>query len=626
VGPTVFEDGHLRLVAADTDGLYGSRPHTVQPTADCGAAAAAGQFVQIPASYLRRLDFSSVAGRQVAGQQFVHEWAKFRYGVFDELGYPGDRLFPAFYFRTAERSIGLTDNATTVHLQPNFCTNTDQIDYRMEDSTGRGVCRYDKETGLPDGNCLAVAATAGNSEATQPKSSVMALPYVMGSGHFCDGTPTYPHDSLLPNKQNLFCNGRSAFEIIRQHADFAGFEPGQVIANRAIHFQRVVAATTPNYVVLMDRALSMAGPWLHQLQNALRRWILYEIGIDQAVNVGLATFCSNYTVVRTPSPVTVDNRAELLDMVASLNLDCHQANYSSLAVGLQAALDSLNSSSTGGGIVILVSSRVSHQEADDGQPVPGEEQLRQQGVRIVSVLLGARANPQLLDLASRTGGQGFYVQDHTSTDMAAAFWQALAAYTPPALSSEAAVILARETGTDLPAGKEHAFNITVDSSAGRDVVVQLDYSNSAPSANLSVFFLNQSFTTEANASGLFHQSFPNAPVGIHQLVIQSSERLPSVSLLVSSKPAQRPAPMPPLTVECWTSHAGGRVAISSRKEDWIAVYARVERGGQPVLGAEVMAQVGSEHADLPQQLQLWDNGAGADRMQDDGIYSREQFK
>ena len=40
------------------------------------------------------------------------------------------------------------------------------------------------------------------------------------------------------------------------------------------------------------------------------------------------------------------------------------------------------------------------------------------------------------------------------------------------------------------------------------------------------------------------------------------------------------------------------------------------------MGAEVVAQLTSKHADLPQQLLLLDNGAGADRMQDDGIYSR----
>ena len=28
---------------------------------------------------------------------FVHEWSKYRYGVFEEHGYPGDPKYPAFY-------------------------------------------------------------------------------------------------------------------------------------------------------------------------------------------------------------------------------------------------------------------------------------------------------------------------------------------------------------------------------------------------------------------------------------------------------------------------------------------------------------------------------------------------
>ena len=28
---------------------------------------------------------------------FVHEWAKFRYGIFDEFGFSGDDLYPNYY-------------------------------------------------------------------------------------------------------------------------------------------------------------------------------------------------------------------------------------------------------------------------------------------------------------------------------------------------------------------------------------------------------------------------------------------------------------------------------------------------------------------------------------------------
>ena len=43
---------------------------------------------------------------------FAHEWAKYRYGVFEEYGYPGDDRYPMFYYdRYGE-------------LVPNYCTDS----------------------------------------------------------------------------------------------------------------------------------------------------------------------------------------------------------------------------------------------------------------------------------------------------------------------------------------------------------------------------------------------------------------------------------------------------------------------------------------------------------------------
>ena len=52
------------------------------------------------------------------GKVFTHEWAKYRYGVFEEYGYPGDDRYPMFYYdRYGE-------------LVPNYCTDTALQGYR----------------------------------------------------------------------------------------------------------------------------------------------------------------------------------------------------------------------------------------------------------------------------------------------------------------------------------------------------------------------------------------------------------------------------------------------------------------------------------------------------------------
>lgn len=45
-----------------------------------------------------------------ADRAFVKEWAKFRYGVFEELGFPNDPIYPTYYKQGGER-------------KPTSCTN-----------------------------------------------------------------------------------------------------------------------------------------------------------------------------------------------------------------------------------------------------------------------------------------------------------------------------------------------------------------------------------------------------------------------------------------------------------------------------------------------------------------------
>ena len=40
------------------------------------------------------------------GKVIVHEWAKLRWGVFEEHGYPGDDQFPMFFYKVSSASPG----------------------------------------------------------------------------------------------------------------------------------------------------------------------------------------------------------------------------------------------------------------------------------------------------------------------------------------------------------------------------------------------------------------------------------------------------------------------------------------------------------------------------------------
>jgi hypothetical protein len=60
------------------------------------------------------------------GKTMVHEWAKLRWGVYEEHGYPGDPKFPIFYWATS-----WTVNGPRREVGLNFCINSPIVGYEQ---------------------------------------------------------------------------------------------------------------------------------------------------------------------------------------------------------------------------------------------------------------------------------------------------------------------------------------------------------------------------------------------------------------------------------------------------------------------------------------------------------------
>jgi hypothetical protein len=56
----------------------------------------------------------------------VHEWAKLRWGVYEEHGYPGDPKFPMFYLKST-----WTVNGPESKVVINLCLNEDPVGYEQ---------------------------------------------------------------------------------------------------------------------------------------------------------------------------------------------------------------------------------------------------------------------------------------------------------------------------------------------------------------------------------------------------------------------------------------------------------------------------------------------------------------
>ena len=109
-----YEDGNIRVNTYNP--LYMDAPYTLQPKG-CGER---GEYIHVTPNFLYRLNTTTPAVFGPVEKVFVHEWAKFRYGVFEEYGFPGDEQYPLFYYEQ-----NFVDGGIVNELKPNFCTDVD---------------------------------------------------------------------------------------------------------------------------------------------------------------------------------------------------------------------------------------------------------------------------------------------------------------------------------------------------------------------------------------------------------------------------------------------------------------------------------------------------------------------
>ena len=115
------------------------------------------------------------------------------------------------------------------------------------------------------------------------------------------------------------------------------------------------------------------------------------------------------------------------------------------------------------------------------------------------------------------------------------------------------------------------------------------------------------------------------PKGRWVYQIEKDERV-SISVKVTSKSADQSSD--PILTKCWI--ATGSQEINSEQDLKLSVVADVRQGNKPVIGAKVKAIVerppNANNEPQPEmELELVDNGSGADFIKNDGIYSRYEL-
>ena len=577
--------------------LHGSsRPFTSQ-SRGCGAP---GDFTAIPLQFI--LDYREEGYHH---KLLAHEFLKLRFGIFDELGYPGDEVYP-HYFIQHNRVLptGMTDGNMTgswVSLDGDNTTCMTDIE----------SCYFQIE-----------------NRARQPQCSLGTNPQLASVHKYCEGI-----NLAAPTKHNALCHGQPVEEVIRNSPDLTqlretGPSPGsQLLPPHIVTVQEKY----PRYILVVETSSSMADndDW-RWVNKALQKLLRYDLP-DSAM-VGLVTF-SDVSKVEVEVTRLGEHRSELADILP----DKYRLGGGQTCVvcGLTAALETLGRDKQGGHIV-LITRAATLKERDERKM---KEFFSYYQAKLSTVMIsssGVVRSPVIYDeLARHTGGHCYLVSQIQQISRYREISKALSEVT-----EVSQVLLHEQLVSDSVSGEVTEGDFLVDKeTAATNLTFAVFVRDEENHAMRSVSFTNlqtgQQFGPYTAVSSLqdnvnmktFNYGlvsgappFSRGSWRYHlQWVTQDREAAVTVTAGVSDRARG-------FNIRVWSSADRGDSVVTSHHP--LSLHASVSLGGDPVLRAQVTATVTllAQNASQPVEVasfQLLDNGNGdADVVRNDGVYSR----
>ncbi|XP_056612880.1 LOW QUALITY PROTEIN: calcium-activated chloride channel regulator 4A-like [Triplophysa dalaica] len=562
-----FEKARIRI----DNPASGDDPYT-NHYEDCGSES---QYIHFTPNFLLDDSFNQIYG--LKGRVLVHEWAHLRWGVYDE--YNEDK---PFYFSNGVQATGCSKHITGQYY-----------DY----SSGfPQSCVLDPQTSLPTKECQFFPNKHQNT-----KSSIMYLPIVDSVVTFCREDD---HNGAAPNMQNEKCGNKATWTVIFEDSvDSDALQsliplpspppaPSFTVVQR---MQRVVC-------LILDVSGSMKGSRIIRQRQAATHFIRHIIE-DQG-KVGIVTFSTDASTLKALTLIDSDTIRENLISLLPTQAD----GYTNVCTGLNKALEVLkadNKDALGDEIIFLTDG-----EATDNINDCSHTAI-QSGAIIHTLALGPKAAKELQEMADRTDGKFIIATDDITSNLLV---DAFASLTIPTGDYTKEPVQLESTG------KRTAdwFNgtVSVDSTVGNKTSFLIIYEISAPTVYIqtpSGSNYGQTDMSEDPSAKTLTLKIPGTAASGDWKYSILSGGLQSLTITVTSQAAR--SDVPPIIVK---AHVNQQLISGSKP---VIVFAEVSQNYRPVINAEVKATLESETG-TKQQLELLDNGAGADAFKNDGIYSR----
>ncbi|XP_076035026.1 calcium-activated chloride channel regulator 1-like [Oratosquilla oratoria] len=541
--------------------IFKNNPWTRQPR----GCRQEGDFIYISEDFIT----SNMDQYGPKGQVMVHEWAKYRWGVFEEYGHLFDSIYPP----------GLAVNTS---WKPNYCSNVPLI------ATPHNWIRSDCQVAS---ECLFDINEDDNTDVT---SSLMALPFLSSVEHFCTNDV---HNEDLPSKQNAMCNGLSTWDVIKEHPDIKEQSSDPKEVNTAFRFVQAKVALVRYAIVLQKNAV---------MKEVRSRWEYLRDITKQMIRLLLPDDAVVY-LITFDETVTADGQGTLSDiserekLVAKVPLHPSDSTGRSVDEAVKKAADLLGSDV---GTIILVMDCLKVYKTDTI--------AHEAGVHRVWPILYPRDGDVVTkpyeDIASQTNGQSCIVTQELSGKIQnTTNYMALSGCFQSVLSG---IIQQVDAGNCSDAC---TVELNVGNNWGGKGWISIYYN----SIDLSGIEKEEVTGPESKAPSLnkyntYHWAEIDPLEGTWSVKIKMGPPLDTVYVdIIGEIPAAIPSNA---SLEVWASQDLSNLEYSSESAP-ILFTSVIDQSSQIVLGAYVEAAIDGT------KTRLKDNGLGADITGNDGIYS-----
>ncbi|XP_060589557.1 calcium-activated chloride channel regulator 1-like isoform X2 [Ruditapes philippinarum] len=565
-----------------------SSPHVRSKSYQCGQE---GLAMYIQPSFLLQ------AGQTSWGKHanvIVHEWGHLRWGLFDEYPDSFGRL-PKFYPHAGE-------------WKPVRCS------HKIQGTIGRGgkcsarlaqkYCNAKNSGKKMRSTCYFCPNTEQNEDVT---ASLMGYQFIEQLTMFCDKDEEsvrehQRHNSIAPNAQNKFCNGKSAWEVMREHDDFKNSpETFPSATNTTPEFEFIQEGDIFRIFVL-DVSGSMDGNRIALLKQAGEYIIRQRIAVGSWL--GIVTFNSfAYRNIELTQLNSQEDRDRLINALPT-NAD----GFTCIGCGINLAIQMFSNELTipENGEIILIS---------DGRNNEGTLDLARMNainakVKINTIAVSQQADTLLSDIAAETGGKSFTYLENGNFSFAAVFNEAISGGDTVTLAASQSVTLLSEkishnvanTTFSIETGLGKNTSVTVLTSVDDNIHIQLN----GP-ANFTKIVSDYGNSATIRIDDI-------AEIGEYSLTINTSASEQDIEYHVTSSPTNTTNDV----VRVVSRLSKSSVDLSS--EDLPVVFADVTKSNAPVINVTVTATAESA-TNPPCTLHMSDNGIDPDRLKNDGTYS-----